>query len=257
MTTTFWQRWFPEDREAVRERYLATKKAASPKSSLLATTRIPEPSFTGAAPQRKVTGAQPPTVQLVSAVEEITSSAAKLGVTPLYLAVLRQDVPLATKLLQRPKVACEDIHAHCIPHNKAVLPFSVRRLPQLPTTALELAIALDDEAMVSLLMRHGALLQVPKQLTLDQLADRSFTQAEAPVSPSSAPISRKHSGLAVARSSRLGAFDSLGLPEAFLEDDEVQRTLAWRDYEAALLTQASPGIVEALLRCALHQLRGL
>lgn len=235
MTTggSFWQSWFPEDRETVRQRYLATRAAND------------QPSFTGAPKQ---TVATPAAVQLVNPIEELTNSATKLGVTPLYLAVLRHDVPLATKLLQRPKLASEQVAAHCLPNNKSMLPFAVRRLPQLPSTALELAIALDDLPMVQLLMRHGALLHVPKQLSLDQLADRSLSTETnvCDTTPTSPSFSQRRS--LCRGGQQLGALDSLGFSEQFLQDEQVQHTLEWRDYEAALLTQASPGIVEALLR---------
>lgn len=317
MTTTFWQRWFPEDRETVRQRYIDSKKA-----------QANQPSFTTPIPHH--TPPTQPAVQLVSPTEEVTNSAARLNVTPLYLAVLRRDVPLITKLLHHPRTVQRDLHTHCTPNTKSILPFGIRRLPQLPTTPLELAVALDDVEVVQLLMDHGATLHIPPQLSLDQLAARSaagvcaedrcggqeeeeeqadaavdqrvvggvgltnstnnttapadltvaaagFTLSRDSANPPAPPTatsnsrvgsvtsqnpsvttpsvtnpsvtSRTRSTLSVPRGKgQLSALDDLGLGDGFMEDEEVQRTLRWREYEAALLIHANPAIVEALLR---------
>ncbi len=147
---------------------------------------------------------------------------------------------------------------------------------------------MDNVEIVRLLMDHGVTLRIPHQLSLDQLAarsavacndeqksvsyelgpsvgedqlgavpsgvdDASITHHPSARGGTLATPSRKSlttsSSLSVSRGrGQLAALDDLGLGDAFLHDEDVQCTLNWREYEAALLIHANVTIVEALLR---------
>lgn len=228
---------------------------------------LPSGSFTGRRPQirlgsdpsepsseavRQPLSAPPPTTAAVApAPVGYHSRAAELHVTPLFLAVFHSNYEAVKHMLRVGSRV--DVNEHVDASKMALAGATpVARLPHKPESALELAIAQSDLDMVELLMEYGAILQVPRQLSLEELRQKVKDKAAA---AAAAPCSRAGSG-GVRRGGQLDAFeDDAGVFSSdFLDDPEVQRTLGWKDYEAQLLTSTSPAIVERILKRQGYQL---